>query len=90
MSAPKFFLISRASLKDHPERVAEALRITPPGATFAACDLDAKLALRIADPIAGLVQPWALVADFELPAGTMAIIDDQGHCVPVELPVVES
>lgn len=86
MSAPKFFFIGRKALADNPERVKEALRITPVEVTFATCELDAKLASGVTDQVAGFHRPLAIVADFPF---DLSYIDEQGRLVPTELPVVE-
>lgn len=87
MSTPKFFFIGRKALADQPERVKEALRITPPEAVFVACDLDAKLSAQLTEQVIGGHRPLAIVADFPF---DLALVDEQGRLVPSELPVVET
>jgi hypothetical protein len=86
MTTPKFFFIGRKALADTPERVKEALRLTPVAGVFVTCDLDAKLASELSEAVHGFHQPFAFVADFPF---NIAHIDDQGKLVPGELPVIE-
>lgn len=83
---PKFFFIGRKALASTPERVKEALRITPVEGVFAITDIDAKLAADVSETVMGLHRPLAIVADFPFDLG---YLDEQGRLVPSELPTVE-
>lgn len=86
MEAPKLYFISRKALSERPERVKEAIRLTPLAGVFATCDLDAKLASEVSEAVHGFHQPFAVVADFPF---ELAHISDRGTLVQDELPVVE-
>lgn len=86
MTLPKFYFVGRKALADTPERVQEALRITPVEGAFATCDIDAKLATKLTETVMGLHRPLCIVADFPF---DLAYIDEQGRLVDTPLPVVE-
>jgi hypothetical protein len=83
--APKLILIGRKALADNPERVKEAIRLTPVEGTFVASELDALLAVAICPNVMGLHQPFAIVADFPF---EIAAIVEGGKLIPGELPEV--
>jgi len=85
VNAPKFYLIGRKALADHPERVKEAIRLTPVEGTFVASELDAMLAVAICPNVMGFHHPFAMVADFPF---DIATITEGGRLVPGELPEV--
>jgi hypothetical protein len=85
VEAPKLFLIGRKALLKSPEKVQEALRLTPVSGTFVASDEDAKAALGICENVMGLLKPYAVVADFPF---DIAAVTDGGAVVPGELPEV--
>jgi hypothetical protein len=85
VNVPKLFLIGRKALADSPERVIEALRLTPIQGVFVASELDALLADAICKNVMGLHQPFAIVADFPF---EIASVNEGGRLVESKLPEV--
>ncbi len=85
VAVPRLFMFGRKALADKPERVAEALRLTPVQGTFVASEVDAMLAAAICPNVMGFHQPFAIVADFPF---EMATIVEGGKLVEGELPEV--
>ena len=83
LESPRFIIIGRKALSHDKDRVSEALRVTPPSAVFVASELDAKLAIGLADDILGAGTPIAIVADFPF---DLATINEGGAVVTKELP----
>jgi hypothetical protein len=83
LETPRFILVGRKALTNDTQRVLEALRVTPPTSVFVASDLDAKLAVGLADNILGTGTPIAIVADFPF---ELATINEGGAVVAKELP----
>jgi hypothetical protein len=83
LESPRFILIGRKALTHDAQRVLEALRVTPPSTVFVASDLDAKLAVGLADNILGTGTPIAIVADFPF---ELATINEGGAVVAKDLP----
>jgi hypothetical protein len=83
LESPRFILISRKALTHEAQRVAEAIRMTPPVSIFVASDLDAKLAAGLSEQILGTGAPIAIVADFPF---DLATINEGGAVVSKELP----
>jgi len=85
LNQPRFILISRSALTKSPERVAEAVRMTPIAGAFCAADLDAKLSQGVLDPQIGVTSAFALVADFPF---DMAVVSEGGAVELQELPEI--
>lgn len=83
LESPRFILLGRKAVTHELARVQEALRVTPPSVAFAASDLDAKLAEKLAPEVLGTGNPIVLVADFPFDIVT---INEGGAVVVKELP----
>lgn len=86
MEGIRFILISRRALEGNLEGIKELLTLLPINGALAASPKDAEAARQISDQVIGFTAPYAIVADFDVPA---QIVYSDGSVQDAELQLSE-